>query len=179
MVALRTTLEEFESFINLPQNLDKRFELIGGEIFEVPSNPYSSQIAALMIAALLWYLKQHDLGHVTGEGGGYMVAGERYAPDVAFISKKRQPHLVREGYNPEAPDLAVEVMSDITPKILRKVGNYLAAGTTVWVVYPDSQTVEIYAPAQPVKILGIHDTLDGGSLFPGFQLPVKEVFPQG
>ncbi len=66
MVALRTTLEEFESFINLPQNLDKRFEWIGGEIFEVPSHPYSSQIAALIIAALLWYLKQHDLGHVTG-----------------------------------------------------------------------------------------------------------------
>ncbi len=85
---------------------------------------------------------------------------------------------MREGYNPEAPDLAVEVISDTMPKILRKVGNYLAAGTTVWVVYPESQTVEIFATGQPVKVLGINDTLEDGRLFPGFQLPVKEIFPQ-
>jgi len=33
------TTAEFETFINLPKNADKLFELIGGEIIDVPSNP--------------------------------------------------------------------------------------------------------------------------------------------
>src|SRR5258708_4232585 len=127
------TAEEFEQFVALPENDDKYFELIGGEIVELPSNPYSSKIAALIIAALITYLKTNDLGHVTGQGGGFRVSGERYAPDVAFISKKRQPELPRQGYNPIAPDFAVEVVSptDSHKKLLVKVANYLAAGTLV------------------------------------------------
>ncbi len=81
-----------------------------------------------------------------------MVSGERYAPDVAYISKKRQPELARVGYNPNPPELAVEV--DF-PSIYKsqedlriKVANYIAAGTLVWVVRPDTKMVEVYAPGQ-------------------------------
>ena len=82
----RVTLTEFEAFIALPENHDKTFEFIGGEIAEVPSYPFVSMIAAKFITFFGIYLLQHDIGHVTGEAGGYMVNGERYAPDVAFIS---------------------------------------------------------------------------------------------
>lgn len=88
------TTEMFEAFIQQPQNADKLFELIGGEIFEVPSNPYVSKIASRISGELYIYLKTHDIGHLTGEAGGYMVGGERYAPDVAFISYEKQAELV-------------------------------------------------------------------------------------
>ncbi|MDX2163613.1 MAG: Uma2 family endonuclease [bacterium] len=181
MIITRVSLEEFERFIDRPENADRRFEWIGGEIVEVPSNPYSSEIASLIAFFMRLFLHQHGLkGHVTGEGGGYTVMGERYAPDAAYISAERQQALpYTEGHNPFPPQLAVEVVSpsDRVPKLLRKVGNYLAAGTVVWVVYPIEQEVEVYVPNQPVRIFGMQDTLDGGNVLPDFRLAVREIFP--
>lgn len=174
------TAEEFEAFVAQTENADRLYEFVGGEIVEVPSNPYSSKIAMRIGRFIGAHVDGRDLGHVTGEAGGYMVSGERYAPDVAFISKARQAELVHEGYNPLAPEFAVEVVSpNDAEKLLRiKVANYLAAGTLVWVVYPQSKEVEVYAPGQPVKIVGIDGTLDGGGALPEFKLAVRDIFPE-
>ncbi len=177
----RYTVEEFDQFVNLPENADKLFEFIGGESVEVPSNPYVSEIAALIIFFIQLHLREQGIkGHVTGEAGGYMVSGERYAPDVAFISRAKQPELARQGYNPNPPDLAVEVLSPTdTDRHLRiKITNYLLAGTVVWVVHPDNREVEVYVPGQPVKIVDVNGTLDGGEVLPDFSLMVKEIFPE-
>lgn len=174
------TVSEFEALVNLPENADLRFELIDGEIIQVPSNPYSSAIAALIIIALGVFTKGKNLGHITGEQGGYIVAGARLAPDVAFVSKKRQASLVRQGYNPVAPDLAVEVVSpsDDLDVLSDKLKKYAEAGVLVWVVFPTRQEVDVYAPGQPVQTLGINDTLTGGDVLPGFRLPVRDIFPE-
>jgi Uma2 family endonuclease len=179
----RLTVEEFDQFVELPENADKLFEYIGGEVVEVPSNPYVSEIGYNIGFAIKLYLREHGVaGHVTGEAGGYMVSGERYAPDVALISKEKQAELATQGYNPNPPELAVEVDFPSTyqsQKDLRtKVVNYLAAGTVVWVVLPETKEVEIYVPGQPKKLLSVDGTLDGGDLLPGFTLPVKEIFPE-
>jgi Uma2 family endonuclease len=179
-VAVQThvTVEEFDRIAQLPENDDKRLEFIGGEVIEVPSNAYGSKIAAIISGELYIFLKGKDLGHLTGEAGGYMVYGERYAPDVAFISKARQPELAKAGYNPKPPEFAVEVVSpnDDESKLLIKVGNYLAVGTLVWVVRPTPQHIEIYAPSQQVRIVGINGTVDCGDVLPGFKLEVKDIF---
>lgn len=171
---------EFEAFIHLPENSEKRFEFIDGEIIEVPSNPFSSEIAALIIFALLAYVRPRGLGHVTGESGGYVVAGEKLAPDVAFVSSARQPQLAREGYNPVAPDLVVEVVSpsDKQPEIRRKLALYAQAGVLVWLVYPEQKRVEVYAPDQPVEIRYVGDILSGGNVLPEFNLAVGDIFPE-
>jgi hypothetical protein len=46
------------------------------------------------------------------------------------------------------------------------------------VVYPETREVEVHAPGQTARILGITDTLDGGDVLPGFTLAVKEIFPE-
>ncbi|MCC7451806.1 MAG: Uma2 family endonuclease [Anaerolineae bacterium] len=174
------TAEEFERFVALPENADKTFELIGGEIVEVPSNPYSSKIAMRFGRHIGNFVDEHDLGHVTGADGGYKVSGERYAPDVGFIAKSRQAELPDyEGCNPLAPDLAVEVVSpsDSQEQLLTKVANYLAAGMLVWVAYPAKKQVGVYAPGQPALILDVNGTVDGGTVLPGFKLAVKDLFP--
>jgi Uma2 family endonuclease len=174
------TVEEFDTFAALAENADKLLEYIGGEIVVSPSNPYSSEVASKINFYIQLFLRDQGLGgHVTGEAGGYMVSGERYAPDVAYISKDRQPELVREGYNPNPPQLAVEIISpsDTDQKLRIKLANYLAAGTLVWVVYPETETVEVYAPGQPVQILGGEDILDAGDALPGFTLTISDIFP--
>jgi Uma2 family endonuclease len=172
------TLEEFERFIGLPENEDRLFEYIGGEIVEVVTNYRSSLVAARILGRMIAYVESHDLGCVSGEAGGYLVAGHRYLPDVAFVSKARQPKSLEVTYNPNPPDLAVEVLSptDRPSKVRTKIATYLSAGTVVWLVDPDVKEVEIYRPGQPPKTLRIDDVLDGGEQLPGFSLAVKDIF---
>ena len=179
--AKHATVEEFDRFVNLPENADRLLEYIGGEIVEVPSNLFASLISSRIIGFIFIFLLQHDIGYVSGETGGYWVSGERYAPDVGFISKAKGP-VALHGYNPNPPDLAVEVdfpSTEVSRDTLRiKIANYLAAGTWVWVIVAEAKEVEVYVPGQPVKVLGINDLLDGGSLLPGFTLAVKDIFPE-
>ena len=53
-----------------------------------------------------------------------------------------------------------------------KVVNYLSVGTTVWVVDPDRQQVEVYVPGQP----DLAYRLAGDDAPPGFVVAAKEVF---
>lgn len=176
----KTSVEDFETFVERPENADKLFEYIGGEIVEVPSNAYSSHIASQVHFYLKAFVMQHRLGYVTGEAGGYQVAGERYAPDVAYISKaKTGPDgLARTGYHPQAPDLAVEVVSptDDPKRLAIKVSHYLAAETLVLVVYPDTKEVFVHRAGQPVRVLTVEDAFEGGTLLPDFALPIADIF---
>ena len=177
------TLAEFERYIALPENTDRLFELINGEIIEkVPSNPNASEIAQLIAFFIRLFLRHHNIaGHVTDGQGGYMVAGQPYAPDVAYISTDRQPELARKGYNPLPPELAVEVESPSTVtserRLRTKLYYYHAAGTLVWVVYPETREIEIHAPGKAPQTLREGEILTGGDVLPGFELPVGDIFP--
>jgi Uma2 family endonuclease len=169
---------DFDAFAALPESSDKLLEYIHGEIIEAPSNPYSSKIAARFNGHLGNHIDEQDLEHVTGEQGGYMVHGERYTPDVAVIAKSRQPEVAKTGYNPLPPDLDVEIVSPTDQERLLsiKIGNYLAVGTEVWMVYPDDKEVIVYRPGQAVQRLGPSDTLTGQGLLEGFTLPLAAIF---
>jgi Uma2 family endonuclease len=178
-IADRTfTEEEFEQFIQLPEHGDTLFELIDGKAYPVVSNNRSSRIAAFILTSINSFVIANQLGYVTGADGGYVVSGQRYIPDVAFMSKTRQPKPSDEAYNSKAPDLAVEVLSptDNPANVRIKISNYTYAGTTVWIVDPDNDTVEIYATNQPAVRLTKKDTISGGNVLPNFQLPVKDIF---
>jgi Uma2 family endonuclease len=178
---MSTSVEDFERFCDLPENADRLFEFIGGEIVEVMSRPYASSLVVSVNMYLHQYVDSRKLGYITGKKGGYAISGERYQPDLAFISRLRQPQLPRFGYVPNAPDLVVKVDSPADTAFGRdlriKTLNYLAAGTHIWILVPDQQVVEVYIPGQPVKIIGIDGTLDGGDVLPGFTLAVKDIFP--
>ncbi len=175
----RITVEEFDAWVNLPENADNRLEFVGGQIVETPVNAYLSELAGNVAFFIKLHLYQNQLkGHITGADGGYQVAGERYAPDVAYLSEERQPELDKQGYNSVPPELAVEVISptDKETPLRIKIINYLAVGTVVWVVDPEQKTVEVYVSGQPVQVIHEDGTLDGGTVLPGFQLAVKQIF---
>jgi Uma2 family endonuclease len=174
------TLAEFEAIDRLPQNADKVLELIDGEIVEkTAAPPFYSATASRISRYLLGFIDEYHLGYVTGEAGGYHVSDRNmFAPDVAFISKERQPDLPREGFNPIAPDLAVEVVSptDSYKDVAKKVRTYLQNGTRmVWVFEPETETVTVHTP-DGQYVVDIDGTLDGGDVLPGFKLPLKKVF---
>jgi Uma2 family endonuclease len=172
--------EMFEDFALLPENEDKILEFIAGEVIEASSNPKSSYYGSNLHTAIGVHVKLNKLGFVTGEAGGYRINGERYAPDVAFFSKAHGVELASRGYNPLPPDLAVEVdypsTAESQEQLRFKIANYLAAGTIVWTVFPETQTVEVYAPGKPPVRLCINDELKGGDVLPGFAMKVRDIF---
>ena len=180
MVAREHDATHFDEFVTLPENADKRFELIAGDIIEVVSNNLSSEIAMLIGALITVYARQNNLGRVTGADGGYMIGEDRYIPDVAYISYTKQPESSRAAYNPNPPDLVVEVLSpgNSADDISTKVVNYMRAGVVVWLINPETQIATIYTTpdARPEK-LEINGTIKGGEVLPGFELPMKDIFP--
>jgi Uma2 family endonuclease len=179
----KIAVEAFDQWVDLPENANRLFEYVGGEIVEkMPTNARASEIAGMILFYIRLFLFSNEIaGHVTAGDGGYRVAGERYAPDVAYISKIRQPDLAEQGYNPNPPELAVEVISDPDNQqehadLRIKVTNYLLAGTIVWVVNPQIKIVEVYHPGKNAIKLGENDTLSGGDVLPGFELAVKAIF---
>ncbi len=174
------TVEEFFRIEALPENTDKLLELIDGEIVTKVPSFTPSRIAVRIAAYITMYLFKNEIGYVTGEAGGYVMAeGNVFNPDVGYISKERLPQIpTREVLVP--PDLAVEVKSPTDSKraMRRKADQYLASGTKqVWLVFPEEYVVEVYSPENTEgRILSYDGVLDGGVALPGFSLQVSEVF---
>jgi Uma2 family endonuclease len=173
------TAAQFDKWANLPENAGFDYELITGETHHILTSPKASNLAARIGTQIYGFVDEYELGHVTAANGGYRIGEERYMPDVGYISYARMPELLSEdGYVPSAPDLAVEVLSPNNTKreMLAKLGNYLATGTVVWVVDPDTKQIDVYVAGEAVKNHKLEDTLDGGKVLEGFQLPLKKVF---
>ena len=177
-----TTVEEFEQFIALPENSERLFELIGGEIVEkVPTEEHG--LIAGNVHGYLWsFIKPQKLGRVTLEVRHGMPGDQHndLLPDVSFTSAERLLPVVKRGAVPHMPDLAVEVKSpgDSLKKLRTKAEYYLAHGTRiVWLVYPAKRLVTVLTPTSE-DILTENDTLDGGDVLPGFTLPVRALFEE-
>ena len=77
------------------------------------------------------------------------------------------------------PDLAVEIASpsDSRREVHDKARMWLRYGVNlVWVVQPDTRTVDVYEPGRGVVTLDEHDTLDGLAVLPGFTCAVSDIF---
>ncbi len=100
------------------------------------------------------------------------------APDVAFVWKERHPETI-EGWPEFGPDLAVGILSADggAAWVARKVAHYFAAGTSVvWVVDPESETVDVYERSGSFRTLTADDIIDAPGLLPGFAVPVRTLF---
>lgn len=173
------TLDKFEEFINLPENRDRLFELIDGEIIEkVPTEEHG--IMALDIGTEFnLYLRQNKIGRAGVEIRHQMPGDKKnsYLPDVMVRLDVDTP-IVKQGVVPRMPDLAVEIQSpdDSIKKLREKARYYLANGTRIlWLVLTTKRIVEVYTPDDEY-VLTEGDTLDGGDVLPGFKLAVKAIF---
>lgn len=181
---LMTAAEYWEWVLQNP-DMTETYELINGELVEVPPTRRENSWIALEIGSQLRnFVRKHDLGRVFGADGGYTLFPNTVRiPDVSFVSKARMPEM-EEVEAILAPDLAVEVISPSeTPrKVHDKTTIYLEAGTKlVWNVYPEDKIIEVWSistEGQPqMRSFGAGEVLKGGNALPNFELKVAEIFP--
>ena len=166
---------------------DCRLELIRGELKVMPpSKLLHGIICARVATALGSFVQEHDLGVVVGAETGFIVERDPdtvLGADAAFISHEQLSTIEDlDKFAPFAPDLAVEVMSpsDTAREVENKVALYFAAGArAVWVFNPKKKTVAVYTSPTDVRVLGEHDTLEGGDVLPGFTLELSKLFAVG
>ncbi len=173
------TVADFIAWSQRPENYGRDYEFIAGEIVDVVSSPKSTRLGARMLRYISAFVDDNNLGEVSGADGGYIVGEGRYMPDVGFIAAGNLPVTESvDGYVPAPPDLAVEVVSptDSERLLMIKVADYLAAGTVVWVIYPDMQQLIVYEAGKPARTMQAHDKLKGDPVLPGFALDLKNVF---
>jgi Uma2 family endonuclease len=154
-------------------------ELVDGVLVEKPTGNDESRLAAELIFALIEFLRRNNLGTAAGADGMMrLLPGLVRIPDVSFVRWESLP----KSYGaipPIAPDLAVEVLSESnTPREMeRKLREYFEAGTgLVWYVDPRSRTVTVYTAPDQFIVLDESQTLDGGTILPGLEIPLRELF---
>lgn len=159
-------------------------ELVKGELRPMsPAGFGHGSVSMNLSAPLHQFVRARKLGIVVAAETGFIIARDPdtvRAPDAAFVGTDRIPASgVPLKFWVGPPDLAIETMSpsDTVYDVDEKVREWLAAGTRlVWVLNPRQQTVTTYRPDNTARILGVGDTLDGGDVVPGFQIPVAELF---
>lgn len=183
-IVQKMTIEEFDEFIFRPEFVDKEFEYICGTLIErIPSYAYASMIGANTLFPIGRHVYENKLGYMTGANGGYVIGEGRFLPTGAFISYKRLPRISPDIYYiPHPPELAVEVIrrtdDAFTYRQLRiRLVEFIRAGTIVWVIDPWAQTGEIYRPGERPQIVDKTGILKDEDLLPGFELPMKNIFP--
>lgn len=160
------------------------YEVIDGvRVEQEPMGAFETVLASWLGYLLNNFARGRKLGLAVTEVLFVLNAqrGLQRRPDVAFVSYARWPSMAvgRGAAWNVVPDLAVEVISptNTAEEIDRKIIDYLQAGVRlVWAVYPESGRVYSYQSPTQVKILERTDTLDGGEVLPGLQLPLAQVY---
>lgn len=170
------TLEEFKQFVAQPEHADHLFELIRGEIVEkMPWRTSNSQVSMRLASKVIVFCETKAIPcFISGEAGAYRVGKDVVAPDMAY---KDTP--MSDDYpDPIAPLWAVEVISptDRASNLRKKREIYREAGILLWEVYPELQTVDVYAPGQPAMTYGKGQEITGGDVLPGFTVAVHLIF---
>lgn len=169
----------------VPPAGDALYEVVDGTVVELP--PMGSQeidIANLLAEAITLHAVPRGIGRAFVEPLFRLEkqSKHRRRPDVAFVTSARWPmgKRVSEGNAWElAPDLAIEVVShtDLAGALNFKIVEYFGASiSAVWVVYPATQQVYVYSSPTDVRILTPPAELDGGTILPGFRLPLIRLF---
>ncbi|MCY3881354.1 MAG: Uma2 family endonuclease [Chloroflexi bacterium] len=161
-----------------------RGELIRGVLCEtMASGQEHGEIVMNLGIEMGKFIKPRKLGRLMGSDSGVWLERDPDTvrePDVAFFSAEKVPEGRRvTGYAEVVPDLVVEIASpsDSRREVHDKARMWLGHGVRlVWVVHPETHTVDAHSSDGTVTTLTHDDKLDGLDVLPGFSCPVRAVF---
>ncbi len=161
-----------------------RGELIRGVLCKTMSvGQEHGEIVVKLTIRLGNFIEAGNLGRLVASDSGVWLEHDPDTvrePDIAFFSAEKIPPGIRiTGYSETVPDLVVEVHSpsDSMREVHDKARMWLSYGVRlVWVVHPDTRTVDVHRPEYSVSTLTDNDTLDGVEVLPGFACVISDLF---
>ncbi len=177
------TAEEFYEWVHRPENADRHFELVSGEVIEMPPPGVRHGVVCGNVAWILGsFVRQCNRGYVCSNDMGIIL--ER-APDTVrgadvslFDQAQRYADVTRK-YSEEIPNVAVNVLSpdDRPGRTARRIDQFLKRGVPlVWLVNPEDCTVTVYRRDKPCRVLGTQEVLTGEDILPDFHCRVADFF---
>jgi Uma2 family endonuclease len=159
-------------------------ELVRGEVRPMTAaGAAHGIIAGTVFAALNAFVETHSSGVCFPDNTGFSLPGlgdTVRSPDVSFVSAAKLPAGgIGAGWVAAAPDLVVEVLSptETASELEAKLRDYFVSGTQMaWIVDPVSRIVSVRSAADGERFLSAEQMLDGGSVLPGFALPIARLF---
>ncbi len=168
-------------------------ELRAGKIIlKGPSDFASSEVAVQFTTLLATWVHQRDSGHILGARTGICLPnGDLLSTRVSFVSRERLKRPSRT-YLYVAPELIVEIKASIDrmSELKDKIGIFLSQGVQVGILIdPDKHTVRVYHAADlsiddegevalpEGTMLRDGDTLSIPELFPGWEMPITDLWP--
>lgn len=164
---------------------DSLYEFIDGEWKETPRmGALAGFLASILVSELNAFARPKRSGFAVSEVLFRLAPeGPARRPDVAFVTADRSPFSTPLLEDPPAfdvvPNLAVEVVSPTNgfDEVIAKIRDYFFAGVQlVWVIIPSQRQVYAYESPEQVRILSEKHELDGGTVLPGFRLPLADLF---
>ena len=179
-------VDSFWEFICQPENADKHFELIDGELVEMPApGEEHGFIAGEIYHHLRLFDPQRKLGIPTVQAGYYSQEDRStvLGPDVAFRRTDSAAPPLQKKWAPTMPDLAVEVKSpsNTLAELRQKAAIYLRRETKlVWIILPGQRRAEVCRLDEngefQTESIAADGSLSGEDVLPGFQLKLAQLF---
>jgi Uma2 family endonuclease len=172
------TIADFQEHVSRPENSDRLFELINGEIIEkLPGRTRNSEPSLVIASLVRPFCRSRGIPcHISGEAGAYNIEGSVVAPDFGYKSTPTSGDYP----DPVPPEWVIEIISptDKAPDIRKKRRIYVQAGILYWEMYPELESIDVYAPDQPVTTVEIDGTLNLSHLIPGLTIPARDIFAE-
>jgi len=177
------TAEEFFDWVCRPENSERRFELVDGEVVEMPPpGDIHGTICALIARILGNFAFERGRGRVASNDSGLVVKRDpdtMRGVDVMFYEEVAVYDEISRRYAKQLPVLAIEVISpsDTWTKLNVRIAQYLDRGVPlVWVVDPEDKTVAVYRPTHRPEFLNEENELTGNGVLPDFRCRVADLF---
>ena len=166
---------------------DKRYEIIDGELFMVPSpNEAHQRFLVTLTINLANYVRKNKLGSVYCAPFDVLFSEEDIVqPDIIFVSNKNKKIITKSNIQ-GAPDLLIEILSPGTSKRDLGIKKKLYAKNGVheyWIVDPAEETVEVFNLKAGGFLGRSYRAGEAGqasrlasSAIQGFDIDVKEIF---
>jgi Uma2 family endonuclease len=170
----------YEDLFALPDD-GRRYEIIEGELFEMPPpNLAHATVIANLIALLVPLIKAFGGRWYTAPVGVFIAGANPVEPDIVVILPGGLARRERRGIE-GPPDLVIEVLSssNLNHDVVTKRVLYGQAGVReYWIVNPETRTVEVLTLNRDIlrTIQSASGSEDVGSPLLGTIFPLNEVF---
>ncbi len=162
---------------------DKRYEIVEGELFLLPTpDLYHQRTLGRISMALHEHVREHHLGEIFHAPLDVVLSEINVVqPDILFVSTERAA-ILTEANIQGAPDLVIEILSPATRQRDLGIKRNLYAKYGVrqyWIVEPDAKTLEVlvwtetgYRSAAVFPQTGVLNS----DLFSGLSLDLTDIF---